>query len=512
MKHSIRIRLILIVSLMLILAIVSIFLANIFLLPRFYESTKVSQMSGVYTEASAITGNLLWEELTDSEVESVYDSLDSLSANRGVSLYIFQVSADESGSIASINYVYPTGTNRLKNVTKGAIANYVRAMYFGEELGENYEEIEQKADYAVYKVYDERIGSNYLELTGSLPDDYWIYIRANFTGIQENAAVSNRFLIIAGIVVTVISIVLIFFIATRYTRPIMDLAKWAQEMRGLDFSTRFEVKRDDEIGVLGNSMNELSDKLEQTISDLKTANIELQQDIEKKSEQEQMRREFLANVSHELKTPIALIQGYAEGLKENISDDPESRDYYCEVIIDESDKMNQMVKRLLSLNQLEFGENQVQLEHFDLNAVMDSVIGTNRILFEQQEVELRYHPKETPIMVWADEYMIEEVLTNYISNALHHVSKESGVIEIKAVEREEKVRVSVFNTGLPIPEEDREKIWTKFYKVDKARTREYGGNGIGLSIVKAVMEAHNQAFGVQNYDNGVEFWFELDIK
>ena len=115
-------------------------------------------------------------------------------------------------------------------------------------------------------------------------------------------------------------------------------------------------------------------------------------------------------------------------------------------------------------------------------------------------------------MVWADEYMIEEVLTNYISNALHHVSKESGVIEIKAVEREEKVRVSVFNTGLPIPEEDREKIWTKFYKVDKARTREYGGNGIGLSIVKAVMEAHNQAFGVQNYDNGVEFWFELDIK
>ena len=517
MRHSIRIRLILIVSLMLILAIVSIFLANIFLLPHVYQSSKVSQMSGVYKEASKVTEGVSWEDLTDSEIERLYDALDSLSANRGVSLYIFQISADASGSIAGINYVYPTGTSRLKNVTVNSIAKYVRAMYFGEELGENYEELDQTARYAIYKVFDERIGSNYLELTGTLPDNYWMYIRANYTGIQENAAVSNRFLIYVGIVVTIISIALIFFIATRYTRPIMKLAKWAQEMRGLDFSTRYEVDRDDEIGMLGNSMNELSDKLEQTISELKTANLELQHDIEKKAEQEQMRREFLANVSHELKTPIALIQGYAEGLRENISDDPESRDFYCEVIVDEADKMNQMVKKLLSLNQLEFGENQLHLEHFDLGEMLDSVVGANRILFEQQQVELRYQPKDKPVMVWADEYMIEEVLSNYISNALHHVSGVSGgakdgEIEIKAVESANTVRVSVFNTGLPIPEEDVDKIWTIFYKVDKARTREYGGNGIGLSIVKAVMEAHNQAFGVINYENGVEFWFELDIK
>lgn len=115
-------------------------------------------------------------------------------------------------------------------------------------------------------------------------------------------------------------------------------------MQKLDFSTRYKDNRDDEIGVLGNSMNALSDRLEKTISELKTANNELKLDLQRRSEQEQMRQEFLANVSHELKTPIALIQGYAEGLQENINDDAESREFYCEVIVDEADKMNKMVK------------------------------------------------------------------------------------------------------------------------------------------------------------------------
>ena len=223
-----------------------------------------------------------------------------------------------------------------------------------------------------------------------------------------------------------------------------------------------------------------------------------------------MRQEFLANVSHELKTPIALIQGYAEGLQDNVNDDPESREFYCEVIVDEADKMNKMVKKLLSLNQLEFGNGQVHLEHFDLQQVVQSVLSSSEILFRQKEVTLSYNG-DHPVYVWADEYMTEEVVMNYVSNALNHIDGEK-IIEVKIVSCDGKARVSVFNTGKPIPEEDIDKIWSKFYKVDKARTREYGGNGIGLSIVKAIMEAHNQAYGVKNYDNGVEFWFELDEK
>ena len=177
---------------------------------------------------------------------------------------------------------------------------------------------------------------------------------------------------------------------------------------------------------------------------------------------------------------------------------------------EEADKMNKMVKKLLSLNQLEFGNGQVHLEHFDLQQVVQSVLSSSEILFRQKEVTLSYDG-DHPVYVWADEYMTEEVVMNYVSNALNHIDGEK-IIEVKIVSCDGKARVSVFNTGKPIPEEDIDKIWSKFYKVDKARTREYGGNGIGLSIVKAIMEAHNQAYGVKNYDNGVEFWFELDEK
>ena len=225
---------------------------------------------------------------------------------------------------------------------------------------------------------------------------------------------------------------------------------------------------------------------------------------------EQMRREFSANVSHELKTPIALIQGYAEGLKEGINDDPESTEFYCDVIIDEAGKMNRMVKNLLTLNQLEFGTDEVEFERFDIVKLVKGVIASCDILIQQVNANVDFIADETAY-VWADEFKTEQVVRNYLTNAIHHVGNERR-IEVKIVSTNGKVCVSVFNSGKPIPEEDVPKLWDKFYKVDKAHTREYGGNGIGLSIVKAIMESFHQGYGVKNYDNGVEFWFELDAK
>ena len=242
--------------------------------------------------------------------------------------------------------------------------------------------------------------------------------------------------------------------------------------------------------------------------ELKSANNELQSDNERKTQIDEMRKEFLSNVTHELKTPIALIQGYAEGLKDNISEDAESREFYCDVIIDEAVKMNTMVQKLLTLNQLEFGNAPVEMERFNLTELVASVLGTTDILRKQKNVTVQFEEQEA-VYVWADEYRIEEVLTNYISNAFHHVF-ENGTIAVRLIPMQNHVRVSVFNTGERIPEEELDKVWIKFYKVDKARTREYGGTGIGLSIVKAILESHNQKFGVANLENGVEFWFELD--
>ena len=231
---------------------------------------------------------------------------------------------------------------------------------------------------------------------------------------------------------------------------------------------------------------------------------------EDKEKRENMRGEFLGNVSHELKTPIALIQGYAEGLKEGVNDDPESREFYCDVIMDEASKMNQMVKNLLTLNQLEFGDEDIVFDRFNLTALVRGVLQSMEIMADQAGAKILLHTEED-IYAWADEFKVEQVVKNYVSNACHHVSGDM-VIEVKMVQKDGKVRVSVFNTGTPIPEADIAHIWDKFYKVDKAHTREYGGNGIGLSIVKAIMKSFHQEYGVKNYDNGVEFWFELDVQ
>ena len=230
--------------------------------------------------------------------------------------------------------------------------------------------------------------------------------------------------------------------------------------------------------------------------------------LTKKRQIDEMRREFLSNVTHELKTPIALIQGYAEGLKDNINDDEESREFYCDVIIDEAAKMNEMVKKLLNLNQLEFGEDQVNMERFDLNAVIIGVLQSSDILIRQKEAKVLFTGGD-PLYVWGDEFKVEEVITNYLTNALNHLDYDH-TIEITCKKEGNVVKTTVFNTGDPIPEEDLDKVWVKFFKVDKARTREYGGSGIGLSIVKAIMDSFQQQCGCQNYDNGVAFWFTLE--
>ena len=328
--------------------------------------------------------------------------------------------------------------------------------------------------------------------------------------MRESASISNRFLLYIGSVLIVVSILLIWYFSKRITDPIRELARLSDRMADLDFDAKYTSGGSNEIGELGENFNRMSEKLESTISELKKANNSLQKDIEQKDKLEKMRNEFLGNVSHELKTPIALIQGYAEGLKEGVNEDAESREFYCDVIMDEASKMNQMVKNLLTLNQLEFGDEDIVFERFNLTALVKGVLQSMEIMADQAGAKIMLHTEED-IYAWADEFKVEQVVRNYVSNACHHVSGDM-VIEVKMVQKDGKVRVSVFNTGHPIPEADAPHIWDKFYKVDKAHTREYGGNGIGLSIVKAIMKSFNQEYGVKNYDNGVEFWFELDVQ
>ena len=363
--------------------------------------------------------------------------------------------------------------------------------------------LESTEEYEIARSRNPWNKEEYIEMWGTFDDGSVFLIRSPIESIKESAEISNRFLIYIGCAAVAVCILFIWYFSKRLTAPILELAALSERMANLDFNAKYTSGGSNEIGNLGDNFNRMSERLESAISELKSANNRLLKDIEQKEKLEQMRNDFLGNVSHELKTPIALIQGYAEGLKEGVKDDAESREFYCDVIMDEAAKMNQMVRSLLELNQLEFGDEKMKFERFDLTELVRGIL-------QQDGVEVIFR-QETPVYVWADEYKVEQVVRNYVSNAFHHVSLEK-IIEVKIKILQDKARVTVFNTGTAIPEEDVGRIWDKFYKVDKAHTREYGGNGIGLSIVKAIMESFRQKYGVINYDNGVEFWFELDVK
>lgn len=367
--------------------------------------------------------------------------------------------------------------------------------------------LDQSSSYVLRQSRERSGGAEYLEMIGELDNGDNFIMRTPVESIRDSVLLANRFYIEIGSVAIFVSAVIIYLFSRKVTKPVMELAEISKRMTKLDFEAKFESKEENEIDILGEHMNQLSETLEKTISELKTANNELRRDIEKKEKIDEMRKEFLSNVSHELKTPLALIQGYAEGLKDGINEDEESREYYCEVIVDEAQKMNDMVKKLLSLNEVEFGQENIQMERFDVVELIEGLAQSFSLMIAQKQGELRLKA-EGPIYVWSDELKIEEVLTNYISNACNHLEGKR-IIEIKAQQIGEKVRISVFNTGKQIPEEDKDRIWEKFYKVDKAHTREYGGSGIGLSIVKAVMESVHGGYGVNNYLNGVEFWIEI---
>ena len=383
----------------------------------------------------------------------------------------------------------------------------------GTSLVENRTIISSNDKYTLQKVYDERLGDYYLEIWGTLDNGYSIILRTPIQGIKDNVNISTTLIKYVGGAILIVGIISAFVVSTYITRPIKQLSDIAERMSEMDFDARYEGSDKGEIGLLGKSMNNMSEKLEHNIAELKKANLELKKDIDKKEKLEIMRTDFLSNVSHELKTPIALIQGYAEGLKEGITDDPESMGFYCDVIMDEANKMNTMVKRLLTLNQIEFGNDEPDMERFNINELIASVVDANAIRAGQKNMSIVFDNRNEQNFVWADEYKTEEVLTNYISNALNHCDGKQA-IEVRTSKSEDgaTLTVTVYNSGSNIAEEDLERIWEKFYKTDKARTREYGGNGIGLSIVKAIMESMGQEYGVRNVSDGVEFWFTLDCK
>jgi len=323
-------------------------------------------------------------------------------------------------------------------------------------------------------------------------------LQTSVFAINENAAVAADFVGYVSLAIFLLGLPVIFFISRGISRPIIKISETAQKISSLDFSEKLKISSRDEIGGLSENINEMSETLEQTIN-------QLRENLKTKERIEVFRKEFIANVSHELKTPISLVGGYAEGLKLNV--DGDEKDYYCDVIIDESAKMNKLVLELLELSQIEYGSVALERESFDLSSLVTTLAEKYRISFEKKNITLETNTYPD-VFVFADPDKIERALTNYIINALHH-APENGKVSVVVKQCEEKAVVRVYNDGAHIEHEHKERIWHSFYKADAARTREYGGQGLGLSIVRAVVEAHGGNYGVENVDGGGEFFIEL---
>lgn len=531
-RSSVRWKMIL-MSLFAIFATVGMcLLLNRFFLVKYYENSKLKTLGTVYGQINrkyleyrnahgtsdtdqppkqseneaAITPE------TDSELNELHTALDVLCSNNGISVAIAGGILPGEQKIENFYFFGNGGKNEKEDDSiREMIADYLLpgiSPSFSQK-----KQILERENYRIYSLYDKKMKSKYIELIGTIDTGEIILMRSNVESMQESVHVFNRFLVYVGIAGGILIFILMLFLTKKFVKPLLVLTEVSGKMADLDFNAKCEPKGSDEVAELGRSMNALSGKLEQTISELKSANVKLMRDIEEKQHIDDMRKEFLSNVTHELKTPLALISGYAEGLKDNINESDEERDFYCDVIMDEASKMNLMVQKLLTLNRLEFGNIAPEMEHFNLTELVTSVVNSVSLPAQQAGAVILFECREA-YYVWADTYLTEEVVTNYLSNALNHVKemppRNQKIIEIKIIPQGNRVRVAVFNTGERIPEEDIPKLWDKFYKVDKARTREYGGHGIGLSIVKAIMELHRQRYGVINHSSGVEFWFEAD--
>jgi len=325
--------------------------------------------------------------------------------------------------------------------------------------------------------------------------------------IEKSAQIARLFLVIASIGTLLIGTAIVYFLSQKLTKPIMEINNVAGEISKLNFNKKVEVKSDDEIGRLGTSINHISNKLNTVLTELTLANSKLREDIEKEKELEKMRRKFVSNVSHELKTPISMIAGYIEGLKYNIAKTKADKEYYYDVIIDETDKMNNLINDLLTLSSYESGSFSINKENIDISHLLKNIIDKYKRNIQEKNLNLIIDIPEG-LNINADSLRVEQIITNFMNNALKY-GEEGGDIKITLEDLTDKIKLSFYNSGDKIDEKELENIWTSFYKADSDKKYINSGTGLGLAIVRAIVELHGGDYGAINKKHGVEFFVTL---
>ena len=336
-----------------------------------------------------------------------------------------------------------------------------------------------------------------------------IEISTEINPIQESASLATTVTTAITIMAMMLALVVIYDYSRRFTKPLIQMNNVMQRIAELDFSAKTDIDRNDEIGTLATNINRVSESLDAALTELRVKNEQLQEDIEKERQLERMRQEFVSSASHELKTPIAIIRGYAEGLKMSLDEKDASSREYCDIIINEADKMNELVISMLEQSLYESGAMPAEKEVFNVKEYIELFLKSTEPIFKEKAITVRCFAE--PCMVVGNRKQLTTVLSNIVLNACSHVKGEN-IIEITTQLQEKFVKVCVFNTGSFIADKDKDSIFTSFYRADKVHSRKEGRFGLGLSIVKSIITKHSCDCGFENKENGVVFWYTIERK
>lgn len=348
-----------------------------------------------------------------------------------------------------------------------------------------------------------------LQLTGKFDCDgvtFYVLLTLPMESIESSVALFTKVSAVISAAVLAIGIVIAVILSNSLTRPIKSVEQVAKSLSDLDFSKLADENvTTSELASLAKSINAMSVKLKNSIDELQIANDNLKKDIDYKNKIEQMRRQFIANVSHEMKTPLGLLQIYCANLKNNING--VDKEYYCDVIIEETEKLNDMVISMLDISSIESGLSKMEFADTDISAAARETAAKFITAYDECEFDADI---DDSLTVSGDLKHIEQAMNNYISNAVTH-TENGEKIKISLKKEGNRAVFSVENAGKAIADEDIEHLWDPFYKSDKARTRTQNNVGLGLYIVKTIIEKHMGEYGVENTQNGVRFYFSLPL-
>lgn len=348
---------------------------------------------------------------------------------------------------------------------------------------------------------------NNITVLSNLKDNKYILMQTPKKFIRDISDLAIKYTLYISIFTFLIGAIIIYFIADRTTKPIREIQKIADKISNLDFSYRCNVMSDDEIGLLSVSINNMAGKLQDSVSQLMIANEKLKDDLTRQEKTDKMRKQFIANVSHDFKTPLTLIMSYSEALLDMKDMDETTKSEYLNIIINEGNKMSEFVQELLKLSQLESGMIKLEKSNFSINEIINDTIRKNKIITTSKNLIIEKNITDNSI-VFSDYYRINQVFQNLYENAVKYATN-NGIVRVTTSNDINKCVVKIYNTGKSISDEDIENIFISFYRSDKSR-KNMGSYGLGLAIVKVIMDMHGEKFGVQNVDDGVEFWFELE--